>query len=119
TENGKKLKKGKTTKVYSVKTANITLKKPTITSVSGGKKSITVKYKKNTGTGNKYEIWVSTDKNFKKNVKKGTPTRSITEIRFSGLKPNKKYYVKMRVVYVTYDTKVTSAGTKVKTVKTR
>lgn len=119
TEKGTKLKKSKTSKVYSVKTANITLKKPTITSVSGGKKSITVKYKKNTGTGNKYEIWVATDKNFTKNVEKGTPTRSITEFRFSGLKANKKYYVKMRVVYDTYDPKVTSAWTKVKTVTTR
>jgi len=119
TENGKKLKKGKTTKVYSVKTANITLKKPTITRVSCGRKSITIKYKKNTGTGNKYEIWISTDKKFKKNVKKGTPTRSITEIRFSGLKANKKYYVKMRVIYDTYTPAVTSAWTKVKTVKTR
>ena len=119
TENGSKLKKGKTSKTYSVKTANISVAKPSIKSPSRGKKSLTVKWKKYKKTGSKHEVVVATNKSFTKNVKKAYPTKSLTSIKFSKLKAKKKYYVKMRTIYNYHGVQYKSAWSKVRTVKTK
>jgi len=119
TENGSKLKKGKVSKTFAVKTANISVTKPTIKTPSRGKKSLTVNWKKYTAKGSYHEVVVATNKSFTKNVQKAKPTKSLTSIRFSGLKSNKKYYVKMRTVYKYYGTEYKSGWSKIKTVKTK
>ncbi len=119
TENGSKLKKGKTSKVYAVKTTNISVAKPTMKAPSKGKKSLTVKWKKYNGKARCYEVVIATNKSFTKNVQKAKPTKSLTSIKFSNLKAKKKYYVKMRAVYEYYGTEYKSGWTKVKTVRTR
>ncbi|SDB69167.1 fibronectin type III domain-containing protein [Butyrivibrio sp. INlla16] len=70
---------------------NAKLSKP-----KAGKKSITIKWKKQTAKGIKgYEIQYSTDKDFKTNVKKVTITKVKTETKtIKKLKSGKKYYGK-------------------------
>ncbi len=119
TENGSKLKKGKTSKTYAVKTANISVAKPSIKTPLRGKKSLTVKWAKYTKTGSKHEVVIATNKTFTKNVKKAYPTKSLTSIKFSNLKAKTKYYVKMRTLYNYHGVQYKSSWSKVKTVKTK
>lgn len=119
TETGSKLIMGKISKTLAVKTSNIVVAKPTMKTLSGGRKSITVNWAKYNKRGSYYEILVATNKSFTKNVEKAKPTKSMPSIKFSNLKANKKYYVKMRMVYRYYSNEYKSKWTKVKTVKTR
>ena len=118
TENGSKLKKGKTS-TFTVKTANISVAKPSIKNPSKGKKSLTVKWAKYKKVGSKHEVVIATNKSFTKNVKKAYPTKSLTSIKFSNLKAKTKYYVKMRTLYNYHGVQYKSAWTKYKTVKTK
>ncbi len=118
TENGSKLKKGKTS-TFTVKTANISVAKPSIKNPSKGKKSLTVKWAKYKKVGSKHEVVIATNKSFTKNVKKAYPTKSLTSIRFSKLKAKTKYYVKMRTLYNYHGVQYKSSWSKVKTVKTK
>ncbi len=119
TENGSKLKKGKTSATFTVKTANISVAKPSIKNPSKGKKSLTVKWAKYKKVGSKHEVVIATNKSFTKNVKKAYPTKSLTSIRFSKLKAKTKYYVKMRTLYNYHGVQYKSSWSKVKTVKTK
>lgn len=90
---------------------------PKITSlkaVTAGKKKATVTWKKQTAGNTGYKIQISTDKNFKKSVKtytvKKTKTTSYTA---KNLKAKKTYYVRI----CTYNGKVQSSWSKVKSVK--
>lgn len=72
-------------------------KKAKITSVTAGRKCLTVKWQKQTAETDGYQIQVSTDKKFKKNVKTVTVKKNqTTSKKIKGLKKNKKYYVRMR-----------------------
>ncbi len=67
-----------------------------VTSVKAGKKSLTVKWSKQATETTGYKIQVSTDKNFKKNVKTVTINKNKTvSKKITGLKKNKKYYVRI------------------------
>lgn len=101
-------------------TFKILPKKTTLSSVkSTKKKTITVKWKRDTKvTG--YVIEYSTDKNFKKNVKKVTVNKSkITSTKITRLKSNKTYYVRV-ASYKKVDKKTyTSKYSEVKKVKVK
>ena len=81
-----------TTATVTVLPKGTTLSK--VTNVKG--KKMTVKWKKNAAV-NGYEVQYSTDKKFKKNVKKVTIGKSKTTSKtFSKLTKKKKYYVRIR-----------------------
>ena len=80
-----------------------------VSSVKAGKKSLTVTWKKQSTETTGYKIQVSTDKNFKKSVKTVTISKNkTTSKKITGLKKNKKYYVRI----CTYKGSNTSAWTK-------
>ena len=99
-------------------------KSTSVKSVKGGKKSMTVKWKKQTKQTTGYQIQYST----KKKLTSGTKTATIkknktTSKKITKLNKNKKYYVRIR----TYKTvkvngksiKIYSSWSKVKSAKTR
>ncbi len=85
------IKAGTATKKVTIK---VSPKKPSVKSVNTAKgKKLTVKWAKDKMASG-YQVQVSTDKKFKKNVKsKSLPKTSYT---FTKLKAGKKYYVRMR-----------------------
>ena len=85
------IKAGNATKKVTIK---VSPKKPSVKSVNTAKgKKLTVKWAKDKMASG-YQVQVSTDKKFKKNVKsKSLPKTSYT---FTKLKAGKKYYVRMR-----------------------
>ena len=99
--------------------------------LTGGKKCITVKWKKqdtkmkvNWSTKKKtisgYYIECSTDKKFRKNVKsKYVNGYKKTSVKFSGLKAKKKYYVRISTYMQWGDIGFSSPDSKVKSVKTK
>ncbi len=92
-------------------TWNINPKTTKISSVKAGKKCLTVKWKKQTAETKGYKIQVSTDKNFKKNVKTVVVKKNKTvSTKIKGLKKNKKYYVRI----CTFNGKCVSSWTKYK-----
>ncbi|WP_022763596.1 fibronectin type III domain-containing protein [Butyrivibrio sp. AD3002] len=95
---------------------NAKLSKP-----KAGKKSITIKWKKQTAKGIKgYEIQYSTDKDFKTNVKKVTITKAKTETKtIKKLKSGKKYYVRIRTYKKVSGEKVYSNWSTPKSVKVK
>ncbi|WP_022762405.1 fibronectin type III domain-containing protein [Butyrivibrio sp. AD3002] len=95
---------------------NAKLSKP-----KAGKKSITIKWKKQTAKGIKgYEIQYSTDKDFKTNVKKVTITKVKTETKtIKKLKSGKKYYVRIRTFKKISGEKVYSDWSTPKSVKVK
>lgn len=94
--------------------------KPKISSVTSKNKSITVNWKAVKDTASGYRISISTDKNFKKNVKnvnvsgRKTVTKSI-----KGLKKGSTYYVKIRSYKTVDSTKVYSSYSAVSSIKCR
>ena len=91
-----------------------------ITKTTAKKNSITVKWSKITTKTTGYQIQYSTDKNFKKNVKKITLTSNKTTSRkLSKLKANKKYYIRIRTYKTVSKTKYYSKWSAVSTVKTK
>lgn len=95
---------------------------PTLSSVKGAEKKLTVKWQKQTKSVSGYEVWVSTSKKFtaKTTVKK-TVAKSKSSLTVSKLKAKKTYYVKVRTYYKDPATKkvINSSWSKVKSVKTK
>ncbi|MBR5316238.1 MAG: fibronectin type III domain-containing protein [Firmicutes bacterium] len=120
TANGKKSIRGAWSKVKTVKTKNITVKTPTLKSVSGGKKSVYATWSRPSGQVSGYEVVYATDKNFKKNVKKMDVTlASYTKWEQTKLKAKTKYYVRVRAYYEQGNERTYSNWSKTKTVKTK
>ncbi len=67
-----------------------------------GKKQLTAKWVKGTGSG--YEVWVSLSKKFTKKTRAYVTKPSTVKKVFKNLKGGKRYYVKVRS-YVTYNKK--------------
>ncbi len=105
------------------KTENIdkNQKKTFVSTVTAGKKAITLKWKKQTKGGIKgYEIQYSTDKKFKKNVKTKTIKKTkITSTTIKKLKSKKKYYIRIRTYKISGSEKVYSNWSKAKSVKVK
>ncbi|MCR4903842.1 MAG: fibronectin type III domain-containing protein, partial [Butyrivibrio sp.] len=105
------------------KTENIdkNQKKSSVSTVTAGKKTITLKWKKQAKGGIKgYEIQYSTDKFFKKNVKTITIKKAkITSTKIKKLKSKKKYYVRIRTYKMSGSEKVYSNWSKAKSVKVK
>lgn len=103
-------------------TAQVTVVAPKATSIkslSKGKKSFTVKWKKISSV-NGYQIQYSTDKKLKKGCKTYTVKKgSATSATIKKLKGKKKYYVRVRTYKVVAGQKVYSSWSKVKTVTTK
>lgn len=103
------------------KTFSINPKGTRLSKLSPGKKSLTVKWKKQKTQTTGYEIQYSLKKNFKSGTKKKTVSNKKTSVKLSKLKSKKKYYVRIR----TYKTvkigkksvKMYSSWSKVKSVK--
>ena len=78
------------------KTFEICPKGTSISSVKSGKKSMTVKWKKQASQTSGYEIVYTADASFgKKNTKTAVIKSNKTTVKeIKGLKPGKKYYVK-------------------------
>lgn len=98
------------------------VEKPAATSIkklTAAKNSFKVKWKKQAGvTG--YKIRYSTSKSFKKNTKTVTVAKATANTKkVTGLKANKKYYVKVRTYKVVDGTKYFSTWSKPATVKTK
>lgn len=89
---------------YNYKVASVTSPKPTIKSVSAGKKKFTVKWAKKSCSG--YQIRYSRSKSFS-SYKSVSVSKNSTSKKISGLKSKKKYYVKIR----TYKKVTLSNGT--------
>lgn len=120
TASGNKPFYGEWSSPETFKTTNITVYKPTLKSLKGGKKCITAKWTKpKKGKIRGYEIMVATDKKFTKNVKTFTiSSPSKLQWTFKGLKSKKTYYVKIRG-YWPAEVNIYSGWSKVKTVKVK
>jgi hypothetical protein len=120
TVKGKGLYKGTATANYSIVPKGTSLKK-----LTRSVKAVTVEWKKQSqkmaaSRISGYQIQLSTDKNFSKNVKKATVAGyKKTSKKISGLKSGKKYYVRIRTYKKTGGTNLYSDWRKVKSVKVR
>ena len=77
-------------------TGKVTVKQVKIKSVqNSARKKMTVKWNKVSKVSG-YELWHSTNSNFKKGVVKKKLSSSVTKKTYSGLKKKKTYYVKIR-----------------------
>lgn len=96
----------------------VTVSKTTISSLKAGKKKLTLKWKRCSGSG--YEIQYTTKKSFSSNVKSKMITNSSTTKKtIKNLKSKKTYYVRVRTIRnVNGDTYV-SQWSKVKKVKVK
>ncbi len=97
-------------------------KKASVSEISAGKKSFTVKFKKSKTKVkgiNGYEIQYSTDKKFENGTKSVFVKKSKTSKKISKLKANKKYYVRVRTYKESGDLKIYSNWGKTKIVKTK
>lgn len=106
-------------------TFKIRPKKTSISRLTKGKKSITVKWKKQSAKMSKtrirgYHIQIATDKKFTKN-KKSVYVKGYKKVskKITKLKAKKKYYVRVRTYKKVNDHFYYSTWSKVKTVKTR
>lgn len=88
-----------------------------ISKLSTKSRSLTITLKKQTKETSGYEIWVSTDKNFKKSVKKLSLKNNKTKYTLKKLTKNKKYYVKVRTYKSVSKQKYYSIWSKVKYIK--
>lgn len=85
------IKAGKVSKKVTIK---VSPKKPSVKSAKTAKgKKLTVKWAKDKMASG-YQVQISTDKNFRKNVK--SKNLSTTSYTFTKLKTGKKYYVRIR-----------------------
>ncbi|WP_196809844.1 discoidin domain-containing protein [Butyrivibrio sp. MB2005] len=110
-----------TTEEAPAETVDKKQKKSSVSKLSAGKKTLTVKWKKVTAKGIKgYEIQYSTDKSFEKNVKTVTINKTKTTTKtFKKLKSKKKYYVRIRTYSKKNGEKVYSNWSKVKSIKVK
>ncbi len=90
---------------------------PKSVSAKVSKKTVTVKWKKQTKNTTGYEIQHSTDKKFKKNLKTVTAKKSATKTTIKKLKAKKTYYVRVRTVCKQNGKNVYSKWSKVQKVK--
>lgn len=106
-------------------TVKVTVAPPAtkLSSVKGAKKSLKIKWKKQTKNVTGYEIWCSTSKKFTKKttVKKTVKKAKTTSLTVKKLKAKKTYYVKVRTYYKDKVTGKTlySSWTKAKKAKTK
>ncbi len=104
----------------TAKPVKVTTKSTSITKLTKGKKSFTVKWKAQKKYATGYQAQWSTDKKFKKGVKsKFVKGAKKTSLKVAKLKGGKKYYVKVRAYKQMGKTKYYSSWSKVKTVKTK
>jgi hypothetical protein len=96
-------------------------KKPSLSKIEAGKKSITISWNKSKGKGIKgYEIQYSTDKKFKADSKTVTINKiKTTSKTIKKLKPKKKYYVRIRTFKKSNGEKVYSKWSKTKSIKVK
>lgn len=90
-----------------------------ISKVSGGKKSLTVKYSKKSKQVTGYEVQYSTSKSFKSAKTKTVKSYKTTTAKVTKLKAKKKYYVRVRTYKTVGKTKYYSAWSSVKSAKTK
>jgi len=101
--------------------ANLTAAAPKalITGVKSGKsKALTVNFEKQ-GLADGYVVSVSTDKNFKKNVKNYTLKKSSSSKTITSLKSGKTYYVKVKAYRLIDGNKVYGSDSTVKSAKVK
>ena len=99
--------------------SKVTVPKTSITAVrSRSAGQVTVRFKKSKKAGS-YQIQISTDKKFKKNVKSQKVSAKKTTVTFKKLKQGKKYYVRVRVYRTVKKKKYHSAWSSVKSVKVK
>lgn len=98
-----------------IKTVNFKIK-PIIKNVTAKKNSVSVKLKKRITNTSGYQVQCGLNKKFK-SAKKGKSTKII--IKVSGLKSNKKYYVRVRVYKYSGGKYVYGAWSNVKKVTTK
>ena len=92
--------------------SKVTVPKTSITSVrSRSAGQVTVRFKKSKKAGS-YQIQISTDKKFKKNVKSQKVSAKKTTVTFKKLKQGKKYYVRVRVYRTVRRKNITAHGVK-------
>lgn len=97
-------------------TVKVNPKGTTLAKLTSKKKSIVVKWKKQTTKTKGYQIQYSTNKNFKKDIKTVTVKKNKkTSYTIKKLKSKKKYYVRIR----TYNGKCYSVWSKKKSIKTK
>lgn len=104
----------KTTKKIKVK---VVPKKVTLSSLTRGKKKITVKWKTTTCSG--YQIQYSTSSSFKSYKTVTVSGKSSKSKVISGLKSKKKYYVRVRAYYKSSAGTVYGSWSSKKSVKTK
>ncbi len=95
------------------------VKAPKSMTAAAGKGTVTVKWKKQTKKTSGYEIQYSTDKKFRKNVKKVTAKKTATSKKIKKLKSKKTYYIRIRTKYKKGGRFVYSGWSKVKKVKVK
>ena len=101
-------------------TFKIVPKSTKLSKVSAGKKTLTVRWKKQTRQTSGYQIQYTTDKHFKKGKKTITVKGShITIRRIYGLKSRKTYNVRVRTYKIVNGKKYCSAWSEIKMKKTR
>lgn len=96
-------------------------KKTTLLKLKGGKKSITIFWKKQKAKGIRgYEIQYSTDRKFEKEVKSVSINKTkTTSKKIKKLKAKKKYFVRIRTFKGSGNKKTYSKWSSVKSVKTK
>ena len=98
----------------------VEMKKTSIDKLTKGRKSITVKWKKQTKQTKGYEIQIATNSKFTKNLKTIIVSKNKTTSKtIKKLKANKKYYVRIRTYNKFNGTKYYSTWSKVKNIKTK
>lgn len=112
---------GSTASKPSVSTKAVKPPKTKFISVKGAKKSLKIKWKKQTKNVTGYEIWCSTSKKFTKKttVKKTVKKAKTTSLTVKKLKAKKTYYVKIRTYHKIDGKKYYSKWSSVKKVKTK
>ena len=78
------------------KTTIPALKKTSINKINSGKKSLTINFKKQSKNTNGYQISYSVKKTFADDKKKTVANFKSSSATISELKPNKKYYIRIR-----------------------
>ena len=101
------------------KTFKIVPKTTSVKSVAGGKKKITVKWKKQTTQTTGYQIQYATKSNFKGAKSALINKNKTTSKTFSKLKAKTTYYVRVRTYKTVSGTKYYSTWSAKKTVKTK
>ena len=99
----------------SILTTTTKTKTPTLSKLTTGKKTMTVKLKKVSGASG-YQVQYSTNKNFKKDNKSTNISKSKTSKTINKLTSKKRYYVRIRAYRTVDGKKIYSCWSKVKNV---